>query len=236
MLRPARLLPLTGLLTSRSARQISPTDRDLLLGVPGPTETGLPPAGLIQLSERTIRSRLPPPGKLRDSAPGHRCPQADENSEGIQVTATPPGKPHSPAPSGKGSGPGKRSGDEQTRVFYSRFLGWLVLAIIVAYAGLQMPLPWRLMTLVAALIGVVGGVVLLVHCIRRKLSSLILIGAVMVTLSCSFFLVTAGVQTIFWEASATFDECMRSALTERSLNHCYSQYEQDIFSSIPGVP
>lgn len=147
----------------------------------------------------------------------------------------PPGQPSGPSEPGR-SAPHRPAAHEATRIFYSRFLGWLVLAIIVAYAGLQMPLPWRLMTLVAALIGVVGGVVLLVHCIRRKLSSLILIGAVMVTLSCSFFLVTAGVQTIFWEASATFDECMRSALTERSLNHCYSQYEQDIFSSIPGVP
>ena len=65
------------------------------------------------------------------------------------MTATPPGKPHSPAPSGKGSGAEKRSGAEQTRVFYSRFLGWLVLAIILGYAGLQMPLPWRLLSVPA---------------------------------------------------------------------------------------
>lgn len=150
--------------------------------------------------------------------------------------ATPPPE-RSPSPSEPG-GPGRRrpTADETARIFYSRLLGWLMLAMIVAYAGLQMPLPWRVMTVLAALIGVVGGVVLFVQCIRRKLPGLVLIGAVLVTLSCGLFLTAAGVQTIFWEASATFDECMRAALTQRSANHCSSQYQDDIFSSLTGAP
>ena len=47
------LLPPKRLLTPRSARQISPTNRGLLLGAPVPTQAGLTPAGLIQLSGRT---------------------------------------------------------------------------------------------------------------------------------------------------------------------------------------
>lgn len=39
--------------TPRSARRISPTNRSLLLAAPVPTQAGLPPAGLIQLSGRT---------------------------------------------------------------------------------------------------------------------------------------------------------------------------------------
>ncbi|MGO1524369.1 MAG: hypothetical protein ACTHWO_05310 [Nesterenkonia sp.] len=140
-----------------------------------------------------------------------------------------PSKPSSPDPK-------RPTAEEEKRSYYSQFLGWLVLAIIVAYAGMQMPLPWRLMTLAAALVGVVGGVVLFVHCIRRKLSAVVLIGAVLVTLSCGLLLTTAGMQTIFWEASVSFDECMRSALTQRSMDQCTSQYEEEIFSSISGVP
>lgn len=149
--------------------------------------------------------------------------------------APPPERSSGPSQPG---GPNRRRhpADETARIYYSRFLGWLILAIIVAYVGLQMPLPWRVMTALAALIGVVGGLVLFVQCIRRKLPALVLIGAVLVTLSCGLFLATAGMQLIFWEASATFDECMRSALTQRSVNDCSTQYQDDIFSSLTGAP
>jgi len=53
-LRPARLLPPKRLLTPRSARRLSTTYRGLLLGFPAITQAGLAPAGLVQLSGRTI--------------------------------------------------------------------------------------------------------------------------------------------------------------------------------------
>ena len=53
-LRPAHLLPPKRLLTPRSARRLSATNRGLLLGSPAITQTGLAPAGLVQLSGRTI--------------------------------------------------------------------------------------------------------------------------------------------------------------------------------------
>src|SRR5688572_8382153 len=54
-LRPARLLPPKRLLTPRSARHLSATNRGLLPGAPTPTRTGLPPAGVIQLRGRNMR-------------------------------------------------------------------------------------------------------------------------------------------------------------------------------------
>src|SRR5690606_2285977 len=59
-LRPARLLPPKRLLTPRSARHLSATNRGLLPGAPTPTRTGLPPAGVIQLRGRNTASRLIP--------------------------------------------------------------------------------------------------------------------------------------------------------------------------------
>lgn len=126
--------------------------------------------------------------------------------------------------------------DEETRLFYSRFLGWLILAIVLGYAGLQMPLPWRLLSVAAGLFGVVGGVVLFVQCLRRKLSAVVLIGAVLVTVCCGLFLLTASLQLIFWDASAGFEECMRTAVTQRALDRCYSNYEEDMLSVLPGLP
>ena len=53
-LRPARLLPPKRLLTPRSARHLSVTDRGLLPGSPASTRTGLSPAGLVQFSGRNM--------------------------------------------------------------------------------------------------------------------------------------------------------------------------------------
>ena len=55
-LRPARLLPPKRLSTPRSARRLSATNRGLLPGSPAITRAGLAPAGLVQLSGRTIRT------------------------------------------------------------------------------------------------------------------------------------------------------------------------------------
>ena len=53
-LRPTRLLPPKRLLTPRSARRLSTTDRGLLPGSPAITRVGLSPTGLVQLRGRTM--------------------------------------------------------------------------------------------------------------------------------------------------------------------------------------
>jgi hypothetical protein len=55
-LRPTHLLPPKRLLTPRSARHLSTTNRGLLLGLPATTQVGLTPTGLTQLPGRTIAS------------------------------------------------------------------------------------------------------------------------------------------------------------------------------------
>ena len=55
-LRPARLLPPKRLLTPRSARRLSATNRGLLPGAPAITRVGLAPTGLVQPSGRNIPS------------------------------------------------------------------------------------------------------------------------------------------------------------------------------------
>jgi hypothetical protein len=125
--------------------------------------------------------------------------------------------------------------DDDTRRSYARIIGWLVLALVIAYAGLQMPVPWRLATIAASLVGVSVAVFLLVRSIRRKLPVTIMVGALVFITCFGFFLFTAGFQAIFWEASVQFDECLRSAVTERATQRCYDTYEQDMLDSIPGL-
>lgn len=117
----------------------------------------------------------------------------------------------------------------------ARSTGWLLLAIIVSYIGLQMPLPYRLLALVAGLVGLVGGILFLVQCFRHRLPALMHVSAIAAVLCCGMFTMTATVQTVFWQATATFDECVDGALTERSEMQCYSDLEDDMTGLFPGM-
>lgn len=138
-----------------------------------------------------------------------------------------------------GGKPGRRrAADLEPETFrrYARFTGWLVLALIVAYIGLQAPLPYRLLAVVAGLAGTAGGVVLLVQAIRKRLPALIHVSAAAAILCCGIFAATATAQAMFWGATAEFDECRANALTERSMTQCHLDYEDAMLTSIPGMP
>lgn len=145
----------------------------------------------------------------------------------------------STAPS-NGAGPGsegKRPAETDPEVLrrWSRSTGWLVLALVLAYIGLQVPLPWRLITPVAGLAGVVGGIVLLVMAIRRRLPAMIHVSAVAGILCCGLFGLTGAAQAVFWEATAAYDECRAESLTQQSSDQCLDDYEEDMLSTIPGM-
>lgn len=116
---------------------------------------------------------------------------------------------------------------------YARMTLWLLLAVIVSYAGLQAPLPYRLVAVAAGLAGVAGGIILVVQSLRRKLSVLMLISGMVSVLACGMFAGTASVQALFWNATVEFDECQASALTERSMNRCFVEYEENMLDSVP---
>lgn len=116
---------------------------------------------------------------------------------------------------------------------YARMTLWLLLAVIVAYAGLQAPLPYRLVAVAAGLAGVAGGIILVVQSLRKKLSVLMLLSGVIAVLACGMFAGTAAAQALFWEATVEFDECQSSALTERSMSRCFIEYEENMLDSVP---
>lgn len=154
------------------------------------------------------------------------------------MSATPPpGQPTTPPTPDPAKPPKKERPelDDDARRLYSRVIGWLVLGLVIAYAGLQMPLPWRIVTIVASLAGLSIAVFLLVRSIRRKLPVTIMVGALIFMTCFGFLLFSAGFQAVFWEASIQFDECLSSAVTERSTQLCYDTYEQDMLDSIPGL-
>ncbi|WP_460689795.1 hypothetical protein [Nesterenkonia suensis] len=147
-----------------------------------------------------------------------------------------PGSENGPPDGGK---PGRRRAvdlDQETFRRYARFTGWLVLALIVSYIGLQVPLPYRLLAVVAGLVGLIGGVVLLVQAIRRRLPMLMHVSGLVAIVCCGMFAATASAQAIFWGATVEFDQCRENAVTERSMAQCYLDYEEQMLTTIPGMP
>lgn len=126
--------------------------------------------------------------------------------------------------------------DPETLRRHARFTGWLILALIVSYLGLQLPLPYRLLAVVAGMAGAVGAVILLIRCIRHRLPAMITVSATAALVCCGIFGVTASAQALFWGATVEFDQCRDQALTERSLAQCYVEYEESMLTTIPGLP
>lgn len=158
---------------------------------------------------------------------------------------TTPQPPEGEAPNGDDHGDGENGTgrkrrkvtelDQETFRKYARRTGWLLLMLIVSYIGLQLPLPYRLLAVVVGLAGIVSGILLLISCFRRRLPVLMHISAVAAILCCGMFSFTAGAQALFWGATEEFDQCRAQALTERSMNQCYLDYEENMITSVPGM-
>lgn len=128
----------------------------------------------------------------------------------------------------------KRSVDPEDMRAHLRFTGWILLAILLAWSALQLPLPYSIAAIPAGLSGVVLGIVLFIRCIRQKLPALIWPLAIVTVLGCGFFALSAGMQVIFWEQTAAFEACIDSAVTDRAISGCYTDYEQSIYSRLTG--
>lgn len=184
-----------------------------------------------------------PPG---DSTPsGQTTPQP---AAGEELKSTEPGGGGTEGEGSGGEGSAEkgagRSGrgrrkvtelDQDTFRKYARRTGWLLLLLIVSYIGLQLPLPYRLLAVLAGLAGVVGGALLLISCFRKRLPALMHVSAIAAVLCCAVFTFTGGAQALFWGATTEFDQCRVQALTERSMNQCYLDYEENMLSSVPGM-
>lgn len=142
----------------------------------------------------------------------------------------------SPEPTTPQLKPGKPDPAEQPEGLrrHARLMGWLVLAIIVAYGAFQLPLPWRLLSLAAGVAGVAGGIVLIVRCVKDKTPALFWISAVLVIICCGMFALLGAMQAMFWDASVIFDQCRVTAVTERGMARCFSEYQENMLSSVPG--
>ncbi|GAB3850365.1 hypothetical protein [Nesterenkonia populi] len=148
------------------------------------------------------------------------------------MTTTPPsgGQPGTTtSPSGAPAG-GQRS-PEKLRADL-KWLGWGMLAVVIAWGTAQLPLPYKLLAVAAGLAGIALGVLMLVRSVRVKAGAMMHLAAVFTGLCCGLLGISAGAQALFWEATAEFEACTERAVTDRAHNQCLQDYEDSMLSPL----
>lgn len=115
-----------------------------------------------------------------------------------------------------------------------KWLGWGMLAVLLAWGAAQMPLPYKLAAAAAGVAGVALGILMIVRSVRAKAGVMMHLAAVFTGLCCGLFGLSAGAQAIFWDATVEYEACLDRAVTDRAENQCVQDYEQNMLR-LPGT-
>lgn len=105
---------------------------------------------------------------------------------------------------------------------------WVAGMLLLTYLSSVLTLPWKSVTLLFAVAGLVWGVVGLVRTVQVKSPWILRFATVAAMAGCAVFGFVAASQILFWEATEQFEECTSSALTDRSLQNCTGTYTEQI--------
>lgn len=101
---------------------------------------------------------------------------------------------------------------------------WLVAALVATYAGLALPLPYKVIAPVFALAAVVASVRIFRLASRGEHTMLVWLAGTAGLLGALFYGGVATSQIILWEPTATYEHCLAEALTETAYARCDADY------------
>lgn len=106
---------------------------------------------------------------------------------------------------------------------------WLVAGLIATYAGLGLPLPYKVVSPIFALISVVLAIRLFRRAAAGQHTMLVWLAGTAGLLGALFFGGVATSQIILWEPTATYEQCVANALTDSSQARCETEYTQQLW-------
>ncbi|MCY1158830.1 MAG: hypothetical protein MOP51_1854 [Citricoccus sp.] len=125
--------------------------------------------------------------------------------------------------------PGASTDTELTRYRSLRnALVWLAGMLLLTYLASVLTLPWKAVSLVFAVTGIVFGVLALVRTARIPAPWVLRVGAVAGMAGCALFGFVAASQVVFWDATTRFEDCTAGAITERALEQCSQEYTEQL--------
>lgn len=107
---------------------------------------------------------------------------------------------------------------------------WLVAALIATYAGIALPLPFKVVAPVFALAAMFAGIRLLREAARGEHTMLVWLAGTAGILGALFFGGIAVSQIILWEPTAAYEHCLAEALTDTARLRCETQYTDSLWN------
>lgn len=101
---------------------------------------------------------------------------------------------------------------------------WLVAALVATYAGLALPLPYKIIAPVCALAAVVASVRIFRLASKGEHTMLVWLAGTAGLLGALFYGGVATSQIILWEPTAAYEHCLSQALTETAFARCEADY------------
>ena len=101
---------------------------------------------------------------------------------------------------------------------------WLVAALVATYAGLALPLPYKVIAPLCALAAVVAAIRIFRLAARGKDTMLVWIAGTAGLVGALFYGGIATSQIILWEPTVAYERCLAQALTETAAARCQADY------------
>lgn len=101
------------------------------------------------------------------------------------------------------------------------------------------PLPFRLAAGLFAVAGIVWGIRLLIVSLKTKAPALWTVAAVAGIFACAYGVLTTLGTAVMYPVQQTYEECMRTAITQEALISCQTEYQQGLdtmFKELTGNP
>lgn len=106
---------------------------------------------------------------------------------------------------------------------------WLVAALVATYAGLALPLPYKVIAPVFALAAVIVSVRIFRLAAKGQHTMLVWLAGTAGLLGALFFGGVATSQIILWQPTAAYEQCLAEALTDTARVQCQAQYTASLW-------
>jgi len=108
---------------------------------------------------------------------------------------------------------------------------WLGAALIGTYMGMSLPLPYKVVAPMLALVAVVAAIRVLRLARAQDYAVVVWVAGIASLLGALVFGGIATAQIVFWEATRQYEQCMAQALTTSSEAQCESDYSRSLWTS-----
>ena len=105
----------------------------------------------------------------------------------------------------------------------------LAAALLATYAGVMLPLPYKVIAPIFALAAVVAAIRVFRLASRGQHTMLVWFVGIVGLLGALFYGGVATSQIILWEPTQRFEQCMAQALTDTRQAQCRSQYSASLW-------